>query len=232
MKVIGILGGMGPRATVDLFEKIVDCTPARVDQEHLKIIVYNNPQIPSRIDALVRATESPRAELIKSARFLEKAGADIIVIPCNTAHFWYQDVQDAVNIQIINMIEVTACTVEQFHSPEASRNTLLLASDGTIKARIYHQVFEQHRLSLQTPDAKEQKIIASAIDEVKAGCVGNNQYLSQLQAMIEKYSRQGISSVIGGCTEIPLLFHYLKGNYRQIDPTRLLAQAVVKQATA
>lgn len=90
MLTVGILGGMGPMATVDLFAKIIECTPASVDQDHLKILIYNNPQIPSRVKAILDGTESPREELIRSAQVLEKAGANLIVMPCNTAHYWYQ----------------------------------------------------------------------------------------------------------------------------------------------
>ncbi|WP_371367272.1 Aspartate racemase [Sporomusa rhizae] len=227
MLTVGILGGMGPMATVDLFAKIIECTPASVDQDHLKILIYNNPQIPSRVKAILDGTESPREELIRSAQVLEKAGASLIVMPCNTAHYWYQDIQNAVKIKIINMIENTA---DAINAEEVKDKIMLFASDATVKTRLYQEVFLAKNICLQVPASQEQQIIAKAIDETKAGKIENNPYLDMIEDTIVKYQQTGINSFIAGCTEIPLLFKHIKKNCNKIDPTLLLAKAVVKQA--
>lgn len=229
MLTIGILGGMGPMATADLFEKIVKSTPASTDQEHLKVIIYNNPQIPSRVDAIIYGTESPLKELISSAQFLEKAGADILVMPCNTAHFWYQDIQKAVDTKLVNMIENTADYLK-VHKLDNNEKFMLFASAATVKTEMYQKVFSAKGIIVFTPNMEEQKIVSLAIDEVKAGKVESNSNIKLLSKIILKYQKIGISSFIAGCTEIPLLFPYISGNYQPIDPTKIVAQTVVKQA--
>jgi aspartate racemase len=230
MFTVGILGGMGPMATVDFFEKIVRCTPAHTDQEHLKIIIYNNPQIPSRVDAVIKATESPRDELIRSAQLLENMGADFLVMPCNTAHYWYQDIKNATNIKMINMVENTAKWVAEQAGNKNIEEIMLFASDATVKAEMYQKVFATKGLTVLTPNTEEQRIITLAIEQVKAGYIEKNQLLGKMGDIISGYCIMGIRSFIAGCTEIPLLFKYLKGDYNGIDPTLLLAKEVVRYA--
>lgn len=229
MLTVGILGGMGPMATADLFEKIIKSTPANTDQEHLKVIIYNNPQIPSRIDAIINGTESPLKELISSAQLLEKAGADILVMPCNTAHFWYQDIQKAVNVKLINMIENTADYVK-VHRLDENEKQMLFATAATVKTQMYQDAFSAKGMAVLTPSIEEQKIVSLAIDEAKAGRIEDNSNIKLLSEIILKYQRMGVCSFIAGCTEIPLLFPYTSGNYQPIDPTKILAQTVVEQA--
>ena len=229
MLTVGILGGMGPMATADLFEKIIKSTPANTDQEHLKVIIYNNPQIPSRIDAIINGTESPLKELISSAQLLEKAGADILVMPCNTAHFWYQDIQKAVNVKLINMIENTADYVK-VHRLDENEKQMLFATAATVKTQMYQNAFSAKGMAVLTPSIEEQKIVSLAIDEAKAGRIEDNSNIKLLSEIILKYQRMGVCSFIAGCTEIPLLFPYTSGNYQPIDPTKILAQTVVEQA--
>ena len=107
-KIIGILGGMGPEATIDLFQKIVKLTPAQQDQEHLRIIIDNNPKIPDRTKAILHGGENPLPELIKTAQNLERAGADFIIIACNTAHYYLPEIQKTVNITIFSIMQETA----------------------------------------------------------------------------------------------------------------------------
>lgn len=230
MLKVGILGGMGPMATVDLFKKIIECTPAIIDQDHLKIIVYCNPQIPSRIDAIMNGSESPEKELIQSAQFLEKAGADIWVMPCNTAHFWYQNIQNSLTIKLLNMIENTAEYVKQHYISSHAEKTMLFATSATVKTKLYQKTFAAKGLTLIEPQAEEQKIVSGAINETKAGKLDQNPFLPAMRQLIEKYRKLGVNSFIAGCTEIPLVLNHLPGNYSKIDPTSLLAREVVKQA--
>ncbi|AIF51308.1 aspartate/glutamate racemase family protein [Pelosinus sp. UFO1] len=229
MITIGILGGMGPMATADLFEKIIKNTPASTDQEHLKVIVYNNPQIPSRINAIINGTESPLKELISSAKLLEKAGAEVLVMPCNTAHFWYQDIQKAVNVKLINMIENTADYVK-VQKLDSTEKFMLFASVATVKTEMYQKAFLAKGLVVLTPNIEEQKIVSLAIQEAKAGRIEDNSNNKLLSEIIFKYQQMGVSAFIAGCTEIPLLFPCISGNYQLIDPTKILAQTVVNQA--
>ena len=214
-------------ATVDLFAKIVESTPAHFDQDHLKIIVYNNPQIPSRIEAILNGAESPSHELIRSAQFLEQSGADILVMPCNTAHYWYPDIQQSIHVKLIHMIDHTA---EYLLSKRKGGQVMLLATAATVQAGLYQTAFAARDLSLQLPGSEEQHIVSCAIEQAKAGKIQENPYLKGLADLIAVYRQSGVDAFIAGCTEIPLLFDQLPGDFCRIDPTRLLAQEVVQQA--
>lgn len=231
MLTVGILGGMGPMATADLFTKIIRCTPASTDQEHVKIIIYNNPQIPSRIDAITKETESPLPELIRSAKFLEKSGVDIVAMPCNTAHYWYKDIQAAISVKLINMIDNTAKYLRQRVNPDSAESHMLFATAATVQTKLYQDTFRAAGLTLLVPTPKEQTVVSLAIDQVKTGFISDNPHLKELSRIIKQYCDQNITSFIAGCTEIPLLFDQLEGNYRKIDPTLLLAQTVVRLST-
>ncbi|WP_413381003.1 aspartate/glutamate racemase family protein [Alkalihalobacillus sp. 1P02AB] len=228
-ETIGILGGMGPLATVDLAEKIILQTKVSCDQDHIPLLIYNNTQIPSRVNAIINQQESPVVELIQTAKVLEKAGASFIVMPCHTAHYWFDDIQKNVHVPILNMIENTVHSVKD--TIKAEKQILLFATSGTIKAQLYQKAFQTEGIQITIPTRKEQKIVASAIDEVKAGYIANNHYLNELNKMVQKYKRKGISAIIGGCTEIPLLFPYIQ-NHRitKYDPTLMLAKMAVKKA--
>lgn len=228
-KIIGILGGMGPLATVDLFEKIVRNTNSRRDQEHFKIIIYNNPHIPSRVEAIMKGTESPLDELIESARLIESAGADFIVMPCHTAHNWLPELQRETKIPIINMVDLVTDHIEA-RRDKFSDKILLLATTATIKSKIYQESFEKFGIKLLIPEECNQNLIASAIDEVKAGNVENNPFLCSLYQIIEKQKQAGVSAIIGGCTELPLLFPFLPDGIEYIDPTLLLAKTAIELA--
>ncbi len=105
-KVVGILGGMGPEATADFFAKVIALTPAKRDQDHLRIIINNNPKIPDRTEAILAKDEALFPILVETAKSLERAGVDFIVIPCNTVHYFYEDLVREVSIPILHMIGI------------------------------------------------------------------------------------------------------------------------------
>jgi aspartate racemase len=220
---------MGPLATVDLFEKIVRNPTAAVDQDHPKIIVYNNPQIPSRVDALLHGGESPRQALVASALLLEKAGADLIVMPCNTAHYWYEDIRRAISVGFIHMIENAA---DYMAAAAPGEKAMLFATAATVDAGLYQRAFAARDMALAVPGPDEQKLISRAIDAVKAGKVEDNPCLAAIDGIIADYRKTGINAFVAGCTEIPLLFPLLAGDFRRIDPPLLLAREAVRRATA
>jgi len=111
-ELAGIVGGMGPLATIELMRLVMEETPATCDQEHIPLLVYSNPQVPDRTKAVLGEGQSPVQALIESSRLLEKAGVTFLVFPCNTAHYFLPEVQSAVSVPIINMIEETAAEVQ------------------------------------------------------------------------------------------------------------------------
>lgn len=228
-KTVGILGGMGPLATVDLFAKIVENTPAVLDQDHLRIIIDNNPHIPPRVEAIMQGAESPLPAMAASAKLLEKAGADFIVMPCNTAHYWLAELQAAVGIPFYSMIDNAAAFIAGRHR-DLSGKVLLLATAATIKLNLYQQAFAREGMTLLLPDQNEQIIIDKAVRRVKAGELANNPYLDEFNAMLARHAAAGSEAVLAGCTETPLLFPYFTVSLERFDATLLLAQMVVARA--
>jgi len=226
-KIIGILGGMGPEATIDLFYKIIKFTPAEKDQENLRIIIDNNPKIPDRTAAILGKGEDPLPALQETAKNLEKAGADFIVIPCNTAHYFLSQIQKSVKIPILNMIEETAIETKK-RIPQIKK-VGLLASMGVYKSKIYHQHFKKFNIEVISPEEKGKEEVMEAIYTVKAGDlsekIGKN-ILKIAQKLIDK----GAEAIIAGCTEIPLILKEGDISFPLIDPTHVLAKIAVQKA--
>lgn len=225
-KVVGILGGMGPLATVDLFAKIVENTPAVLDQDHLRIIIDNNPQIPPRVEAILGDGISPLPAMAASAKLLAAAGADFIVMPCNTAHYWLADLRAAVDVPIYSMIDTAADYVAEHHSNFSGR-ILLLATEATISLNLYQQAFAARGMELQLPGAAQQKMLDKAVRRVKAGELAENPYLGELNEMLDGFTKSGTGAILAGCTEVPVLFPFFACDLSKLDATLLLAKMVV-----
>jgi aspartate racemase len=226
-KVIGILGGMGPEATIDLFYKIIKFTPAEKDQDHLRIIIDNNPKIPDRTAAILGTGENPLPILQKTAKNLEKAGADFIIIPCNTAHYFLSQIQKSVKIPILNMIEETALETKK-RIPQIKK-VGLLASNGVYKAGIYNQYFKKYNIEVIFPEEKDKEKVMKVIYAVKAGNLSEEvkkSIISIAQRLIDK----GAEAIIAGCTEIPLILKEKNFSVPLIDPTQVLAKVAVEKA--
>jgi aspartate racemase len=228
-KTIGILGGVGPYATVDLFLKIIKATPAQRDQDHLRIIIDNNPQIPDRTEAILGKGPSPLPKMIETAKNLEKAGADFIVIPCTTAHYFLGDLEAEVSIPVLSMLEETQKAVKEGF-PMAGK-VGLVATTGTVRSRIYHKAFEEIDWKVVVPDKTGQEVVMDAIygeEGVKAG------YFEEPKKKVIKVARflidKGVKVILAGCTEIPLVLKSEDLSVPVLDPTHILAKAAVREA--
>lgn len=227
MKKIGILGGMGPMATVDLFQRIVTGTPARSDGEHIHIVIDNNTAIPDRTRALLHGGADPLPEMVNSAIRLEAMGADFLIMPCNTAHAFYDRLLPFVHVPFLHMIRETLEETRR----RGVRKAGLLATDGTFRARIYHDVFEPAGVALIEPDTKGQEEVMGLIYKgVKAGKRDYDTGL--LRRALDGMLSRGAQALILGCTELPLAFAQYEGlsAYPTIDPTAVLAQAAIREA--
>ena len=226
-KIIGILGGMGPEATIDLFYKIIKSTPAEKDQDHLRIIIDNNPKIPDRTTAILGKGEDPLPALQETARNLEKAGADFIIIPCNTAHYYISQIQESVNIPILNMIEETAKETQK--KVPSIKKIGLLASMGTYKTEIYHQHFKKFNIEVISPEEKDKEEVMKVIYAVKAGDLSEKVKKNIIQ-IAQKLIDKGAEAIIAGCTEIPLILKEGDVPVPLIDPTKVLAEIAIQKA--
>jgi aspartate racemase len=222
--ILGVIGGMGPLATCNFFEKIIRLTDADKDQEHIHIIIDNNTSIPDRTDYILGHGKDPRPELIKSAIKLESMGADYIAIPCNTAHYFYEDIVKYIDVKIINMIEETAMYISKACSEH--RDYLLLSTEGTYKSEIYKKVFEKHGLRIIEPSDEDKKTIMGWIYGVKSSVF--NVTSQEFEAFVNKYIENKSIPVILGCTELSTLAEKIDLRLKYVDPLLILAKRCVE----
>ncbi|MBF0279795.1 MAG: aspartate/glutamate racemase family protein [SAR324 cluster bacterium] len=225
MKTIGILGGMGPEASIFFYQKILDNTPAQKDQDHIPTLIYSNPQIPNRTDAILsNQLEKTAKALEESAKILEEGGASFIVIPCNTAHFWIEDIKAAVNIPVFDMIEETVrFLVENLQLKKVG----LLSTIGTQKTEVFQKKGEAFSLEILIPNQFLSQKVMEVIGEIKKG----NKSKTLLQAIEEVriwFQNLGVDQLVLGCTELPLLFE--NETEWALDPMDVLARVAVAEA--
>ncbi|MEM7134470.1 MAG: amino acid racemase [Chloroflexota bacterium] len=230
-KIIGIIGGMGPQATIDLYQQIVNLTPASVDQEHLHMLIDSYPQIPDRTEALLNGGEDPLPYLAESANRLQAAGANCLIIPCNTAHAFVYALQQTTSIPILNMIDETARYITDQY-PRTSQAGLL-ATSGTVEIGLYQKALQNFQIDTVTPNLEEQSnLVMEAIygeAGIKAGCLGEHPTLLLKQAA-QMLIEQGATVIIGGCTEIPLVLDEDSLPVPFINPSYILAKKAVEFA--
>ncbi|SFN07295.1 aspartate racemase [Chryseobacterium oleae] len=233
---LGILGGVGPSATVDFMNKIINNTPAKKDQDHIKMIVEQNPQIPDRTAHLIRHETDPTVAMFSTCKRLEAEGADVIAIPCNTAHAFVESIQEHLSIPIINMLTTTAEYINEKFGQQTKVG--LLATSGTVESKVYHAVFQKFGFETIVPDvAQQQNVMESIYGEygVKAGFT-EGICKEQILEAADFIAARGADVIVLGCTELPLLFptetEIIKDGRRVIliDPTLVLAKKIVAMA--
>jgi aspartate racemase len=260
--IIALAGGAGPDAAIDLQIKL-SCAMKRklnisFDQEHYRVIVDNNTDLPNRDEALLLNGHSPLLIYIDSVKKLEKMGGDILIIPCNAAHAYFKDIQKITSMKMINMIDETASFFHNHYNQ--IKKIGLLSTSATLQKGLYHQAFDKYKIEIVIPDAVHQNNIMQAIYGIKAGFSDETQLLNVINreklyniykrvseiksatdvrhpknlllGSINFFEQEGLEAVVLGCTEIPLVLNsktYI-GGCILIDPTEILANATVDYA--
>ena len=227
-KMIGVLGGMGPAATADFYQKIIRATPAKADQDHLKVLIFSNPQVPDRTAAIRGEGPDPLPVLVAGAEILVQGGADFIAIPCVTVHYCYDALQRAVSVPILHLIGETATAMVSGHP--ALRRLGLLATSGTLQTRLFESYFEPQGFTILTPDSAVQtSAVMEAVYAVKHG-----EPLERPRRLIREAAEHlragGAEVIVAGCTEVPLILQDGDISVPVIDPTWILAQVAVRRA--
>ena len=222
---IGVLGGMGPAAAIDLLQRIIRLTPALDDVDHIRTLVDNNPQVPSRINYLIkRQGENPAPVLVSMAESLESMGADFLVMPCNTAHLYAQEIESAVRIRFLNMVELT---VERVATQVQASKVGLLASTAVHQTKLYESIFADRGVATMVPGDALQSQLMNLIMAIKAG------YLSEsdlLQRIVENMLAEQAECVVIACTELSALVDSLNVPVPVIDASQCLAEVAVQLA--
>ncbi|MEW5982924.1 MAG: amino acid racemase [Acidobacteriota bacterium] len=229
-KAAGIIGGMGPEATVDLMLRVIRATPARDDADHIRMIVDSDPKIPSRIEALLEGTgESPGPYLAETGRRLESWGAAFLAMPCNTAHYYHGEIQAAVGIPVLHMIDLTAARVAGGH--QALRHAGVLAATAVIRTGLYAAAFERLGRRVLYPGDALQDRLMEAIRTIKAGRHGRAES-ETLQAAADHLVKAGAQALIVACTELSVIAGGLTSGVAVFDASQVLAESIVREATA
>ena len=237
-KIVGIIGGMGPEATIDLMQRILRLTPALDDCDHIRCIVDNNPKIPSRIKAIIEKNgEDPGSCMADMARGLESWGADFLAIPCNTAHYYYDQVQDAVKIPVINLIDLVVNHVKiNFFNPDQTGNQAgdktrnkigILASTAVSITQLYSKKLKQFNINDVWPDPDYQDILLNVIKEIKKGNM-DSRVRNNYSRVCENLMQKGVKAVIIACTELGVLNE--KTSMKTIDAAQILTMEIVRRA--
>ncbi len=225
-KIVGIIGGMGPEATVDLMQRIIDLTRAKDDCDHIRCIVDNNPKVPSRIKAIIQGNgEDPGPCIADMGRGLESWGAHFLVIACNTAHYYYDAVQDAVNIPVINLIDLVSDHVKA-KFPEHDKIGML-ASPAVAMTGLYTKRFKKSGIKDVWPDPEYQDQLFDVIKEVKKGNKGP-MVRDGYYKVCEHLCQKGAKIAIIACTELSALGGLLP--ITTIDAAQVLAMEIVHRA--
>ncbi|MFB9848347.1 aspartate/glutamate racemase family protein [Oceanisphaera arctica] len=224
-QTVGVIGGMGPEATVDLMRRVIAATPAWDDIDHIHMLVDNNPKVPSRIKALIEGTgESPAPFMAKMARGLERAGVDFLVIPCNTAHMYYPEVVAAVSIPVVNILDVTVQHVKRCQ-PNI-RKVGMLASTAVENIRLYHDKFDVEDVETLFPSPEHQDNVMELIKRVKAK-THDADILARYHEAAEDLKSRGAECLVLACTELSVISDKLTTDLPVYDASQLLAEHIV-----
>ena len=227
-KTVGVLGGMGPEATVDFMARVIALTDASCDQDHVRMLIDHNPHVPNRQEAILHGGEDPGPVLADMAADLEANGADFLVIPCNTAYVFEDAILAATHVPLISIIGVSIAAAQEA-APGADRIGVL-ATDGCLQSGIYQSGFEAAGLTAELPTAGELQQLMTLVKAIKAG--KQTEATSHAMAgLAEALVSRGAGAIIAGCTEIPLVLGKDAVSVPLISSTDALAEITVKLAT-
>ncbi|SMD31522.1 cysteate racemase [Picrophilus oshimae] len=217
-KIVGIIGGMGPVATVKFIEKLTSMTDAEIDQDHVRYVLYNDPEIPDRIEAYFENMESPVNAINNGIKYLESIGIDTIGMACNTAHIWFKEFVYKSNF--LNMIDLTASVLKK----SGFKNVLLLSTNATVSSGLYTNKLKDYNINTVIPD---QDIVMKSIHYVK---VNDTKMARETIDPVINGHRNEVDALLLACTEMPVIISEKTYNIPVIDSDEALAAALIKSA--
>ncbi len=223
MRTLGIIGGLGPMATAYFLQLLIQMSDAGTDQEHMDTLIYSMPSIPDRTRYIIgESEENPVPRMVYCGKKLKEIGAGIIAIPCITAHYFHEELEEKIGLPIINAIDETALCLEE----EKISRVGIMATDGTIKSGLFQKTLEKRGIEVILPDEEKQKNVMHIIyNEVKAGKSADMERFYQVS---DEMSDKGAEAVLLACTELSLIKrdYCLKGGY--LDVMEVLARKAVR----
>lgn len=224
MKTLGVVGGLGPMATAYFMQLVTTMTDAAVDQEHIKMYIASSPKIPDRTRFILGdSINSPVNDMVAEGKKLKHMGAEIIAIPCVTAHFFHEELESEIGLPVINVMEETGKYLKEREIHKVG----LMATDGTIKSMIFQNVLSEFDIEVVTPNAENQRLVMNIIySDVKAGREINMKSFASISKMLKE---NGAEVIILGCTELSIVKrdHSLETGY--LDVLEILAMKAVSE---
>ena len=226
-KILGILGGLGPMSSVYFYEMLTVHTNAACDQEHLNILISSRADTPDRTDFIIgRSDKSPLPSMINEVNRLSAAGADIVAIPCNTAHYFYCGVSAKTNVPLLNIIDETV----DFCSFLGLKKVGVIATEGTVLSGAYSQKLTKNNIEFEVPSNDDQTVVNNIIyGSVKQG---KEPDIDEFLRVADSLTSKGCEKIILGCTELSLLKRNCRLGIRFIDPLEVLAIRAISECGA
>ncbi len=224
-KTIGILGGMGPLATADLFRKITLLTPASCDCDHLRVYIDSNSAIPDRTAAILSGGADPVPEMTSALRHLEACGADCIIMPCNTAHYFLPQLQAKTGTPFLSML---AATAKACAAKFPGKTAAVLATRGTLSTGLYDRALEAESVPFLLPEETERDVLMHLIYDVVKASKPLAPEQETWARLLDGLRSRGAEFFILGCTELPIVADTLPVPGPFIDPTAELARAAIR----
>ena len=228
--MIGILGGMGTQAGLDFCNKLAKLYRGKLDQDYPMFVLYNKSNTPRRPENLNKYNKV-LMQLVAGCKMLEKNKCKFIVMPCNTAHYWHQDIQKKIKIPLLSMPK----EVFNYTKQNCKKNTKIgiLCTEATLKTKVYHQYFDKKYEFISPTKNLQKSSVNKSIKYVKMGKVKEAEKV--LRPAVNQLIKKKCKKIILGCTELPIaLFAYksfkkAKESKLFIDPNLLLAQICMKK---
>ncbi len=226
-RLVGVIGGMGPEATIDFMARVVEHTPSDIDQDHVRMLVDHNPRVPSRQLAMCGEGEDPGPVLADMARRLEDSGAEFLVMPCNAAHGWQDDIIAATSIPFISIIDESLSAALEYAGDSGAIG--LLTTPACFAAGLYQRVLSDsgREAVLQSPEELHEAI--AFIDRIKAGDQ-SEPVVTGLRRLADVLVSRGAKTVIAACTELPLVLDQSMLSVPLVASTDVLAKKTVALA--
>jgi aspartate racemase len=227
-KTVGVMGGMGPDATVDFMAKVIALTDSGRDQDHVHMIIDNDPTIPNRQTAINSGKDDISPRLAEMALRLESAGADFLVMVCNTAHFFLEVANSSTSIPFISIIDETVNEIERICAD--ARMVGVMATNSCLDTGIYQDAITASGRVALVPDPANLKLLMDLINAIKAGDKGAEVKMG-MESVARALTDAGAEVLIAGCTEIPIVFEGDGFDVPVVASTNVLAQRTVDIVT-
>lgn len=224
-KTVGVIGGLGPLATLDFFDRILRRTRAYREQDHLRLIIDNNTKVPDRNAHLRGEGPSPGPALAASAKGLERAGAELIVMACNTTHAWESEIRAAIGVPFLSIIDVTTEAAANMGAETVG----VMAVDACLTMGLYQKSLTRTGVKPVLLAPESQRTFMELIYRIKSGDSGDTVKRA-MATLARKLEAQGAEAIIAGCTEIPIVLTADDMDGELISSTDVLVERTILAA--